>query len=581
MTMMISKFHRLIQSRVLWGVFLVVIVFSFVIWGMVWPSDLEKAERANAAGLLDGEPVSFGEFRAVQLGTYLKRALDLGREIESTPEREAELRTRSWLRLATLREAAKLGVAATDEELVGAIRGNFSDTNGVYNRAYYRSFEQNVLHPMGFSVEQFERYLRDEIAIQKMGMLVGRQAHVTPLEVRRTFDTLLDEFDVEYVLVRPDDVDAEVSVSDGDAQALYDEDPEAFTLPEQREVSIAAFPLADYRDDQAEISEDDVLDYYESRIDDYTSTETGEDGQSRETVTDLADVRDEIVEALRRAAAVEKADAAAVELTSRSIPGRDGVVPDFAAETAQSGRESRKLDAFARFEVPLEDAGIEFAAAAFDLEPNAYERVSAPVAGKENVYVIYLEKVLPPRVPAFDEVREQALDAARRKAQAEAMVARGEAIRNAAAKGLAAGQSFSDAVASAGAKVQRAEPFTGISGASSTNGVVQALVQSVVSYNQGEVTDPTPSDEGLIVAYLKTRTPADPANFDAYRIEIAGAIRERRAQGLFRDWQEGLLAPARFTDLQRPAAGDEEDAGDEETDEEPADVEEAPADEAT
>lgn len=49
MTMMISKFHQLIQSRLLWGAFLIVIVFSFVIWGMVWPSDVDEAERQNAA----------------------------------------------------------------------------------------------------------------------------------------------------------------------------------------------------------------------------------------------------------------------------------------------------------------------------------------------------------------------------------------------------------------------------------------------------------------------------------------------------------------------------------------------------
>ena len=47
MAMMISKFHKLIQSRLLWGAFLVIIVFSCVIWGLVWPSDLKKAEQAN------------------------------------------------------------------------------------------------------------------------------------------------------------------------------------------------------------------------------------------------------------------------------------------------------------------------------------------------------------------------------------------------------------------------------------------------------------------------------------------------------------------------------------------------------
>ncbi|HPT17026.1 MAG TPA: hypothetical protein PK388_07065, partial [Kiritimatiellia bacterium] len=89
MAMMISKFHKLIQSRLLWGAFLIIIVFSFVVWGMVWPSDVEKAERANAAGTLDGQPVSQGEYRSAYLSTYLARALALGREVQSTPATDA------------------------------------------------------------------------------------------------------------------------------------------------------------------------------------------------------------------------------------------------------------------------------------------------------------------------------------------------------------------------------------------------------------------------------------------------------------------------------------------------------------
>ncbi len=63
MTMMISKFHKLIQSRLLWGAILIIIVFSFVVWGMVWPSQMDEMDQVNAAGILDGEPVSHGEYR--------------------------------------------------------------------------------------------------------------------------------------------------------------------------------------------------------------------------------------------------------------------------------------------------------------------------------------------------------------------------------------------------------------------------------------------------------------------------------------------------------------------------------------
>jgi hypothetical protein len=144
-------------------------------------------------------------------------------------------------------------------------------------------------------------------------------------------------------------------------------------------------------------------------------------------------------------------------------------------------------------------------------------------------------------------------------------------VQEAADAGLAAGKSFKQAVSGMGVKVQAAEPFTGLSGSSSTNPAVQSLVQAVVAYNPGEVADPVRSEDGLIVAYLKARTPADPTSYDAYRDEIANAIRGRRAQGLFQDWQAEFLSPERFVDLQRPTVtDDQEEGGDEAAEDAPA-----------
>jgi peptidyl-prolyl cis-trans isomerase D len=561
MTMMISKFHKLIQSRLLWGAFLVIIVFSFVVWGMTWPSDVEKMEQANAAGTLDGATVTPGEYAAAYRSTFLSRALSVGRDFENTAESEAILRRLSWQRLATLREAAKLGLTASDDELIGAIRSNFAETNGVYNPQRYQAFLQNVIGPMNFTTAQFEQHIREEIVIQKLGNLIGRQAHVTPLEIRRTFETLLDSFTAEYAVVRPEDVEQDVKVSEDDAHKLFDADPAAFTVPEQREISYVAFPVADYADDTAEISGEDIQDYYELHIEDYTTTETGADGQPRETAAELDAVQADIVKALRNEAALARADEAAMDLANRALPDREGNIPEFAAEAAKSNRKVQQLPPFSRLDLPLEDGGDAFVATAFELAPNSFDRVSTPVAGQANVYVMYLEKEIAARIPAFEEAKERVLDAARQQAVADAVAAKAEAVQKAAVAGIAAGQSFEQAIADTGAKVATTEPFTGISGSSSSNAVVQALVQAVVSYNQGEVADPSPIEDGLVVAYLKVRAPADTASYDAYREEISSAIRNRRAQGLYREWQMGLLAPERFTDLQRldaPAETDED-----------------------
>lgn len=306
------------------------------------------------AGIIDGVLVSHGEYRSAYLSTYLAQALSQGSEITPKSENEALLHRLAWKRLATMREAIKLGISATDDELKGAIHSNFAETNGASNSPRYQEFLQNIIRPMGYSDAQFEQHLREEITIQKLASQIGKQAQVSPIEVRQTFNTLMDSYLVEYAILHAPDILQEGDMPDG----------------------------------------------------------------------------------------------------------------------------------------------------------NKHNNVEADLAAK-------------------------AL-----------------AIREAVTAGLADGKSFEQSVAGLGVEVSVAEPFTGLSGSSSTNLVVRALAQAVANHKQGELSDPVPIDEGLVVAYLKTRAPADPSTFDAYQPEIASAMLNRRAQAHFRDWQEALLVPGRFTDFQ-------------------------------
>lgn len=158
-------------------------------------------------GILDGAAVPAAEYRAAYNRTYLARALQLGRKVDSTPESESRMRELSWMRLATLREAANLGIGATDEELKDAIQSNFAETNGVSSSDRYNAFIATTIKPLGFSAVEYEQHLRDEITIEKLRGRIGRLAHVTPLEIQGVVETMLDRFTVEYVVVRGADVD--------------------------------------------------------------------------------------------------------------------------------------------------------------------------------------------------------------------------------------------------------------------------------------------------------------------------------------------------------------------------------------
>jgi hypothetical protein len=208
------------------------------------------------------------------------------------------------------------------------------------------------------------------------------------------------------------------------------------------------------------------------------------------------------------------------------------------------------------------------AAAAFELEPNAFDRVSAPIAGEENVYVIYLEKNHRAARAQLRRSQDRVLAVRQGKRRGRGAGRQGRRSRKPPPPGLAEGKSFADV---APAPVPRSNRRTvhrplrllldqrGRPDARAGRGELQP----------GEVAEPVATGDGMIVAYLKARTPADPASFDSYQDEIANAIRNRRAQGLFREWQAACSPRARFTDLQRTAA-DQVEGADEELAEEPA-----------
>lgn len=561
MTMMISKFHKLIQSRILWGAFLIVIIFSFVIWGMMPGSaTTSEGDQPNAAGTLDGNEISFDEYNASYLSVYLARALQYGRDIPSTTESENWLRQAAWQRLATLREANRLGISATDAEVVAAIRSAFSSPETGYNPEYYETFAQNTLRPLGFSKPQFEHHIRQEITMQKLGRLIGRQAVVTPLEIRRTFETLTDSFTIDYALIAPDPIEKELTVDEAAAQALFDEDPARFTLPERRDISYAVFPIDSFRNPDAPApTDDDLLDYYEVHIKEFTTTETDTNGQPAEVVADFEDVKADITAAIARETALEATQVAADELYYSLLPGGTDIrVPDFVGKAKEAGRATQTLTGLSRSANPIPDAGPAFAATAFTLGLDTIDRAGPPVVGSNNVYVLYLDGITPPRVPAFDEVRTEVLAAARQQALVTAMTEKAAAVKAAATEGIAKGDSLKTALKDLDVPVRAAPTFTGIDASSTSNAVVQALVQSVITYNQGEITEPIPAADGLLVAYIKARQPADPATYDAYAGEMSSVILNRRAQTLYAQWQQSLLTPDRFVDLQRAPANAED-----------------------
>ena len=634
MAMMISKFHRLIQSKLLWACFLVVVVFSFVIWGTQVPEQNRQAAEANAPGKLDGKPVEPATFRTAYMNTYLAVLMAVGRQINITPEIDEQLRTAAWQRIVTVQTAQKMGLTVNDDEVFEAIRSHEGfQAEGQFNKGYYKAFVNNYLGQIGFTERQFESYIRQEILMQKMRILVNRAVLISPSDITRMFHSISDTFKIEYAKLTPELVEKEVKTTKEDARAFFDKDPTAFTIPELvkvKYVRISTVPLIA----KVHVTPEDVQTYYDENMDDYLAdtnkTDTAETDADKESVeteatadaasatgstevasadqpaaedagsdikmtftgaTDVAaadtndvfapvtvdskykpfdEVKQDISNMLIRKAALELASEKALELVVALTSDKDGNAPLFEDVAEKNGLLIERAGPFAlRQKIEDIDAGLDFNRAAFNLTTGQDGYFSDPVKGSNYVYVIALEDRIPERVPTFDEVADEVLPIAREQAIADALSTKSKEIRDAADAAVKAGKSFSEAMKAYGLETITTEEFTA-SSADEDDEYSPILLRGILTMNQGEVSELLPAHDAVLIAHVAERRPGDPTTLESLKEQIISSIRRQNGRYVFDDMQQYLLKQAKFEPREMPQDTDDEPEEEAPTDDVPA-----------
>lgn len=587
MAMLISKFHKLIQSRLLWAVFLVIVIFTFVIWGTSVPDTQEAADQA-APGELNGEPVDAKVFRQAYFNTYLTVLMSVGQPINITPEIDASLREAAWKRIVTLDEARRMGITATDDEVAAAIQSHEGfTTEGQFNKQVYKAFVQQFLGRMGFTERQFEEHVREEILLQKARLMIDRTTLVTPAETRRAFSAVSDKFTVEFVAMKPELVETNVTIGKTEARALFDKDPSAFMIPERVTVRYVALPIAPFIP-RATVTEDEVRAYYDENPREFAKEESTNDVEMADDTNLLfqaetetkpfeevrQDISNKLIQQAARNLAVDKAMNLVVALT----PDRDGTALSFEDAAKKNNLEIQTVGPFAARE-PVEavaDAGPAFNRAAFELTEGSEGYFSNPVEGSNTIYVLALSERQEPRVPTFDEVADDVIPVARRQAIVDALSSFASKVRDATDKAIREGGSFSNAVAEFGLTVEPTREFSSASGVREGEPYAEDLLRGVLMRNKGELSELLPTEGAILLAYVAERVPGDPATFDSIRGQLVQTIRRQYGRMSFDQWQADLLRKANFKERQ-PLSGEDEEFVDEDA---PVSDESMPTDEA-
>jgi len=554
--MLISRFNRLIRNRFVWGAFAVLVSITFV--GFF--TDLKGCERArrgrddSSAGTLEGEPVPYADFLTARFHALLRFRLMAGEDFTLTPEMDRLLHREAWKRLAVLRLVRKLDIEPSDAELAAYVqRDPIFQENGRFTRNRYYQVMAFLSRQFRIAPHQYEAFLREEMAIDKVRRAVSAASWSAPYEVERLVRNFSDLFTVEFIEVPFITFTREVTVSNEEVRALYDANPELFRIPEQVQVAFVDFPFADFKADT--VSAESITNFYAEHVKEfYTTNAAGEP-----ILRPLEEVEETIRKRLSAEIGQERAYDAAARFCDSLLDRSDS--SNFFEEAAASLSKTVQVTRFFSMQNPPSELGVgaDFAAAAFALRPVKHANFSEPLKGSNAFFVIAHHAVRPSRIPPFEEVEEQVRDMALRKAQARALQKKSEAAEKTIRTALAEGLSFVDAVRKADLPQRPVTegPFTAFKAPSRLE--LPRLISAITSCEAMETTPFVVTDrETLILARVIRREPGDPTTFDPIRQQIRASLNRRHAQLVVAQWEEDLLAQMNWHDASPPPASDED-----------------------
>ena len=598
MTMLITKFQRLIQNKILWVVFMLLVIISFVFWGTQTP-DPDDFAAQTSPGELYGKPVPVEEFFLARFSVYVGLVLQSGQAISLSRDILTEVDKIAWKRLISLRKTRELGITVGEDEIREALEQNFS-TDGEFDYQAYTTFvtrdlSSATLSQLGVQMTRkgFEQHLAEEIALSKLRQMISQTTLTSPYEVEREFNGSFDEFNVGYALLRPGDAGDDLDVTEEDARDFFAANKEQFELAEQVSVKYVKFPIDDYLDPDA-VTPEQIQSYYDTNLDQFSvinsnslagtfvaATNTPATAADPVTYRDLDEVSDEIREKLALEAAAFKALEKANDLVYLLPTDRDGNAPEFEEAAKSMNMKSQSTGLFSEsLDLPEIVYGFnEFFDTASQLFPNDDEYFSNPVPAEDGVYVLALEKRVEPRIPAFIEVQDEVMPLARIEAQRKALRDRAAEL-SAALNEVSSTNEVADIFSKFGLTVTDTGPFT--VGAGLTNEVfAQTITRAIYDRNKGEAAEPIETQDGMLVSFVLDRKPADPSELLAVEAEITSLLGSQISTRLFSDWQTQLLADANFrtqeeifnaTDTEQESSedgADESDTNSEGTESEP------------
>jgi peptidyl-prolyl cis-trans isomerase D len=555
--MMIMRFHKLIQSRLMWLIFLGVVVVSFVFMDFAssrgGDGGVTRQLRRPVAHI-DGEPLRFLEF------DIARRQIE--QSIQQPLDRE-ELDQMVFNRFARLAKARQLGIrvprAVAETDLRQSIARDAAEDPEFMERfrAYLRS--QNMTE------SQFIDFVHEELILEELQKILASFAMIAPFDAERWTAMQTDEFSLAVLEISGDHLPQPEAPDEETLRAFFEEHAETFEIPEQRRIRFLSMALSEFEREEDLLTEEQARERFEadpSRFDRQIPVMTEEGGfeLQREPQT-FEQVKEQIMTGDLTRKARERANDEALALSVRLTPRRGRPAPEMETVAAEMDLTVTESDFFTQTgTIPGIQGSASIVRSAFQLDTSPVGRTSQPVMGRENVYIIQLIEIQEPRIPDFEEVQADAAARWISEFRQNQLMEFAESVYQTLREKLDNGHSIAEAVQDLeGVEMTDPPPFQLMNLNPNMPSIPFVLAEKVIGQTTGDLFGPVEDTRfgGVYLGYVLSREPNE-ADAAEMRPQLQSDLATHlQFPGISEAFDERILAPMiRRVDM---PAGNEED----------------------
>jgi peptidyl-prolyl cis-trans isomerase D len=471
-----------------WSLFIVVIAFVFLYIPSFIPQDGAPAGANDVVATVEGREITVARFRRAYLQQMQAYRNQFGGNMDDRLLKQLGIDKRIVQQMveeeASLAEAARLGITASDQEVVARIRSlpAFQENGQFIGETRYRQVLDMQNPPM--RPDEFEDQVRRGITMEKLQGALTDWITLAEQDVDAEFKRRNEKVKLSVVNFAADKFREATTATDAEVAAWFDSHKNDYKIPEKRKVKFALLDMQAIRD-RTPVSAEDVQRQYQDNQAQYSTPEQVRASHIlfKTEGKDEAEVRKQAEAVLKRAKAGEDFAKLANQYTDEEVGKTRG----------------GDLDFFGRGQMAK-----EFEETSFALKPG---EISDLVQTQFGLHIIKLTDQRPASTRPLDEVKSQIEDQIKwDRAQAEAQRISDELDKQiddpgdldtvAKARGLTVSESgfFS-----------REEPITGL-------GMAPAVAERAFEMKQGEVSEALRTPQGFVfVTVTGTQAARDPA----------------------------------------------------------------------